>query len=107
MPETTHPTQQDEGLRRARTLPEPSYAAQLITAFADQLDVLRPTATLTHRTLGVALAIAAARTLGALPTAVQGAAASRALTTLPQLAIGERITCGEYAIRLRAAAQEV
>ncbi|MFF1957988.1 hypothetical protein ACFVWX_13480 [Streptomyces sp. NPDC058220] len=86
---------------------QPSYAAQLLTALADRLDNSRPTATLTHRILALALALATASTLGALPAAVQGNAATRALAALPQLAPSEWTTCGEYALRLRAAAKEL
>ncbi|MFD8970519.1 hypothetical protein ACFV0C_36955 [Streptomyces sp. NPDC059568] len=103
MPETTHLTQQDEGLRRTRSLPAPSYAAQLLTEFATQLDS-HPADALTPRAIGTALAAAMDSTLRMLPLAVQGAVAIRALGALPQLAPGEWITCGEYALRLRAAA---
>ncbi|MCL7377454.1 hypothetical protein [Streptomyces sp. 35G-GA-8] len=105
MADRIHPTQQDEGLRRA--LATPSYAAQLLTALADRLDDSRPTATFTHRILALALAIAAASTLGPLPAAVQGDAATRALAALPQIDRGAWTTCGEYALRLRAAAKEL
>ncbi|MFD3917323.1 hypothetical protein [Streptomyces sp. NPDC058603] len=88
------------------SLTVPSYPAQLLIALADQLTDRRPTATLTHRVLGHALATAATRTLSTLPTVVQADAASRALSALPQLAQGW-ITCGEYALRLRATAREL
>jgi hypothetical protein len=102
MPERTHHTNWDDTLRRI--LAEPSTAARLLTATADALDA-SPFLTATEYELDHTAGAAALKTLVGLPEVVAEEAASRAAQAFP--AVRPRETCGEYALRLRAAARTV
>lgn len=85
-----------------RILTEPSHAARLLLATADALDE-QPFLNVTEDELDRASCIAIDKVVHGLPEVVMEEATSRAAQAFPAVRPGE--TCGEYAIRLRAAAQ--
>ncbi|WP_329032235.1 hypothetical protein OIE71_04640 [Streptomyces sp. NBC_01725] len=95
----------DEALRRALALP--SLASQVLTAAADHLADRRPTDELTVAGWGRALALADARVLSRYPQIVAQHAGRRALRALTPDMWDSARTRGEWALRLRAAADTV
>ncbi|WP_405674851.1 hypothetical protein OG292_03130 [Streptomyces sp. NBC_01511] len=98
------PTTEDDLLR---ILALPSIASQVLTAAADHLADRRPTDELTVAGWGRALVLADARVLSRYPQIVAQHAGRRALRALTPDMWDSARTRGEWALRLRAAADTV
>ena len=85
---------------------QPSYAAKILTALADQLT---PTAAqaVTTDVWTTALHQAGRTVLATVPALVRREVCDRAVAALPSPRIAAGETCGEWAIRLRAAARTI
>lgn len=100
--ERTHQINPGEVL--ATVLAEPSYAAQILIVAARVLSHGDSVGPVDAWNLHDALTTAEAAIVGTLPEAVQHDASARARAALPPLT---RISRGEYAIQLSAAAKDL
>ncbi|MCG0066286.1 hypothetical protein L0F81_23845 [Streptomyces tricolor] len=85
-------------------LPEPSYAAQILTVAARVLCLGSSVAPVTPWSVHDALTTGEKAITATLPDAVRADASARARAMLPQIA---RTSCGEYAVRLADAARDL
>lgn len=99
MPERTQPDHVDTALRTP--LEQPSYAARTATTAARWLD-LHAAQPITNVMRERALDVGTVRVLSPLPDVIAAESTTKVYGALPPFA---PISCGEYALRLRAAAK--